>query len=281
MNCAWDQYLRLLPAWMRPQVDQRGRDRLLELRLRIDQPPELVFQSRSEWLERKTQPEDLTYCINAASGYSPWASETSSKGYITAPGGHRIGICGSYVAGRQTNQVKRPDMLCLRVARDFPGIAKNAIVSYESTLIIGRPGSGKTTLLRDLIRQYADEGGVCVSVVDEREELFPRTQNGPCFYPGRRTDILSGCSKVQGIEMVLRNMTPSVIAIDEITAQEDCEALLHAGWCGVQLLASAHAGSLQDLQTRPIYRPLVESHLFRRFFVMKPDKSWHVERSTI
>lgn len=279
MKCAWDQYLRLLPLWMRRHVDQLGQDKLLELRLRIGQQPELVFQNKSLWLDRAAAPEDLTFCINAASGYSPWASETSAKGYITAPGGHRIGICGSYVSGKQISQIRRPEMLCLRVARDFPGIAKDAACSVESTLIIGRPGSGKTTLLRDLIRQYADSGSGSVSVVDEREELFPRTHNGACFCPGKRTDILSGCSKTHGIEMVLRNMTPAVIAIDEITATADCEALLHAGWCGVQLIATAHAGNLQDLLSRPIYRPIIESNLFQRFLVLRPDKTWYVERS--
>lgn len=281
MNCAWDQFLRLVPPWMRGKVDTAGKDKLLELRLRRNLPPELVFQNGYIELDRLVQQEDLNFCINAASDYSPWASETTAKGYITAPGGHRIGMCGSYIYGRQTNQIVRPDMLCLRVARDFPGIARSAADSAESTLILGRPGSGKTTLLRDLIRQYSDRCKENVSVVDEREELFPRTKNGSCFFPGKHTDVLSGCSKKQGIEIVLRNMTPTVIAIDEITAQEDCQALIHAGWCGVQLLATAHAADLNDLKTRPVYRPLIDSSLFQRFLILKPDKTWHMERSSI
>lgn len=281
MNCEWDQYLRLLPPWMREKVDRLGKDTLLELRMRANLPPELVFHNGSTYLDQAVRQEDLKHCINAASSYSPWASETTAMGYITAPGGHRIGICGSYIKGKINEQIVRPDMLCLRVARDFLGIAKDAAEVLDSTLIIGRPGSGKTTLLRDLIRQYSDRKNVTVAVVDEREELFPKSQAGNCFFPGKHTDILSGCSKTKGIDMVLRNMTPTVIAIDEITAQEDCNALLHAGWCGVHLLATAHAADLRDLQTRPVYQPLIQSKLFRRFLVLNPDKTWHLERSTL
>ncbi|MBO5317090.1 MAG: stage III sporulation protein AB [Oscillospiraceae bacterium] len=281
MNCEWDQYLRILPLWMREEVNRAGKDKLLELRLRLNLPPEMVFSEGSRYLKRMTQQQDLNNCINAATGYSPWASETVSRGYITVPGGHRIGICGTYINTKQSNQILRPSMLCLRVARDFPGIAKSAATTAESTLILGRPGSGKTTLLRDLIRQYGSSNNGSIAVVDEREELFPRAQDNLCFSPGTHTDVLSGCGKLRGIEMVLRSMTPAFIAVDEITAKEDCEALLHAGWCGVRLLATAHATDTYDLRKRPIYRPLIESNLFQRFLIMKPDKTWYMERSAV
>ena len=73
-------------------------------------------------------------------------------------------------------------------------------------------------------------------------------------------------------------MGPDTIAIDEITAYEDCQALLQAGWCGVSLLATAHAGSREDLLRRPVYRPIIESGLFDTLLVLSGDKTWHAER---
>lgn len=279
MKCAWQAFINLLPVWMRESVDKHGKDKLQELRLRLNAPPELVMQSGSIWLERCVCSEDLMFSVNVASRYSPWTAGTVRHGFITAPGGHRIGMCGNTIYnGGAVTGVHPITSLCIRVARDFPGIGEKAVDCNGSILIIGRPGSGKTTLLRDIIRQKSNSIQGFVSVVDEREEIFPHLHHQSCFPVGRHTDVLSGCSKVNGIEMVLRNMSPQYIAVDEITAQEDCKALLHAGWCGVKLLATAHAGDKNDLYSRPVYRPIIESGIFDYLVTMNPEKSWKTER---
>lgn len=279
MRCAWQAYLNLLPVRMRQEVDRLGKDTLQELRLRLNSPPELITVNGSQWLRQAVGRDDLSFCVNAASRYSPWAARTAAHGYITAPGGHRVGLCGeaTIMDGVMTG-ITVPTSLCLRVARDFPGIAENAARIKGSVLILGKPGSGKTTLLRDLIRQKSEQGVGCIAVVDERGELFPYAQDQICFPPGRRTDVLTGSTKPQGIDAVLRNMSPTVIAVDEITAQEDCTALIHAGWCGVALLATAHAESRADLYARPVYKPIMESRLFETLLILQPDKSWRMER---
>lgn len=279
MKCAWQEYLRILPARLRDDVDRLGKDKLQELRLRIGLPPELIVAGKSVWLSGNATADDLSFIINTASQYSPWATATVRHGYITAAGGHRIGICGEAVRHNgQLTGIRSPSSLCIRVARDFLEIAKDAIRYEGSVLIIGKPGSGKTTLLRDLIRLRSDNCGGSVAVVDERGELFPVVQGRSCFRSGKRTDVLSGSSKADGIDMVLRTMGPSCIAVDEITAQDDCNALICAGWSGVTLLATAHAGSVEDLFNRPVYKPLIAAGLFDTVLVMQPDKSWKVER---
>lgn len=275
MMCAWNELLGILPARMRSGVDRQGRDTLQEIRLRINAPPELVLSTGSLFLQETASREDLNFCVNTASRYSPWASATASKGYITAPGGHRIGLCGTVVcqSGIVTG-IQELHSLCIRVARDFPGISKDAGQITGSVLILGAPGWGKTTLLRDLCRRISEKN--TVSVVDERGELYP-----PGFERGKRMDVLSGCPKTCGIEMLLRTMGPEYIAVDEITAREDCEAMIRASNCGVHLIATAHAASLKDYFERSVYRAAVEQKLFHTILVLRPDKSYTVERITL
>lgn len=279
MKCEWQAFINIIPIWMREHVDKLGKDTLRELRLRLNLPPELITHSGSVWLNRSVTRADIDFCINVASKYSPWAATTSANGYITAPGGHRLGICGVAITqDSMVRGIKEPTSVSVRVARDFPGLAENIGRSNESLLILGKPGSGKTTLLRDLVRQKSDRDRCLVSVIDERQELFPTVNEKHCFYPGKRTDIISGCTKASGIDTAIRCMTPEIVAVDEITAREDCEAMICAGWCGVKVLATAHAGTRADLFHRPVYKPVIESGLFDILLFLHDDNSWHVER---
>lgn len=275
MICAWDQLLGILPDWLAYEVDRYGREELQEVRLRLRQVPELIFQRNSLWLDRIATCDDLNYIINTASRYSPWSAATLGSGYLTAAGGHRIGVCGEAVIkdGSMTG-VRQIHSLCIRVARDYSGICAGLSKLDGSILLLGPPGSGKTTLLRDLARTIA--GKETVGVVDERGELFPEG-----IRRGRRMDVLTGCGKAQGIQILLRTMGPSCIAVDEITSEQDCEALIRAGWCGVRLLATAHAASMADLTERPVYRPLVSCKLFDHILVLGRDKSWREEKVAI
>ncbi len=269
MLCAWKELLAILPEGLRRDVDTLGRDAMQELRLRINAPPELNLGNRSVFLQKTVSREDLQFCLNAASRYSPWAADTAGKGYITAPGGHRLGLCGTAVCrGGQVTGIRELQSLNIRIARDFPGIAPAV---SGSVLILGAPGWGKTTLLRDLCRRLSRDRQVCV--VDERGELFP-----PGLKRGLRLDILSGCPKVQGVAMLLRTMGPEVIAVDEITDEEDCAALAGAAGCGVALLATAHGACLEDYFHRPAYRQAVKQGLFQTVLLLKPDKGFTLER---
>ena len=271
MKCPWSQLLAVLPQSMRSDVDKYGREDLQELRLRLGKPPEMVCGKESRWLSQTVRAEDIRFTVNTASRYSPWAAATVARGYITAPGGHRIGLCGEAAVEQGTVKgIREITSLCIRVARDFPGVAAG-IPQKGNLLILGPPGSGKTTLLRDLTRSLAFQK--TVTVVDERGELFP---DG--FDTGRRMDVLRGVGKAVGIEMALRTMGPEVIAVDEITAAEDAAALRTAAWCGVQLIATAHASCTVDLHRRPVYKPLAAQQLFDTVVVLRRDKTWYTER---
>lgn len=279
MNCAWQPFIELLPLWMREYVDKHGREHLQELRLRVNSPPMLKLRYGVEVMNRTVSSEDLSFCINMVTQYSPWSASTAPKCYYTASGGHRIGLCGNVVyRDGQARGVRDVTSLCIRIARDFCGIARDIGKLKGSVLILGKPGTGKTTLLRDYIRQLSADNDECITVVDERQEIFPFYRSSFCFDIGINTDVISGCDKSLGIEVALRNNGPTRIAVDEITAQQDCEALMRAGWCGVDLIATAHADSRDDLFNRPVYRPIVSSNLFDNLVIMHSDKTWHLER---
>ena len=161
--------------------------------------------------------------------------------------------------------------LCLRVARDVRRDVDRNCEDWGSTLILGAPGWGKTTLLRSLARKLSERHQV--AVVDERQELFPEG-----FSRGRGLDVLSGCGKAFGLDLVLRTLGPEYIALDEITAREDAASLAQAVGCGVRLLATAHASCREDLRRRPCYRRLVEEGIFDTLLILHPDKTYTRER---
>lgn len=278
MVCQWQNVLSVLPGWMKQKVDEQREKGLQEIHIRLGQRPILRFQNEELELDRIIARDDLNFVINTASRYSPWSCTTVANGYITIPGGHRLGLCGDMVV--KQGAVSGPrwiSSVCMRICADHPGIAQG-IPQTGSVLVIGAPGSGKTTLLRDLIRIRSDSGSGNIIVIDERCEIFPVNQDRFSFVPGRRTDVLSGCPKAWGIDAAVRCMGPSAIAVDEITASGDCQALIHAGWCGVDVIATAHAANRQDLMTRPVYKPLLDMKLFQYLIIMNLDKSYRTER---
>lgn len=274
MMCAWKELLAILPPRLRPEVDRIGKDTLQELRLRVNGPPVLHLKKEQIPLQMCVTQDDVGFVVNTASRYSPWACETLRHGYLTAPGGHRIGVCGEVIVQKEViTGIRQVSSLCIRVARDFPGISGTLDKMEGNLLILGPPGSGKTTLLRDLIRKLSAR--YTVGVVDERQELFPKGS------PTGRVDVLSGCQKATGMELLLKTMGPEIIAVDEITSAADRQGLVNIANCGARLVATAHAGSLKEFREREIYRPLLAKELFDHVIVLDRNKTFTVERMTV
>lgn len=272
MKHGWEEVLSLLPGQMQRLLSSVRSEEIRELRFRVGVGIECNYGQSHTFLVEPVTREDIAFIINAASRYSPWQAETMSRGYLTAGGGHRIGVCGEVVLRDGNVQgIRNADSLCIRIARDVEKIGTEFEKCSRSILLLGPPGSGKTTLLRDIARIKSEME--LVSVIDEREELFPQG-----FHRGRRMDILRLCPKAQGIDIVLRTMGPEWICVDEITKEEDCGAIVQAGNCGVRLMATAHAENLTDLRTRPIYRSLLEAKVFENIVVLRKDNTFWWER---
>lgn len=222
---------------------------------------------------------DLRDVLEAASRASVHTVlEQVKHGFLMLRGGHRIGLCGTVSCKDGTIcSLRYLSSLSIRVARAVEGQANGLIPQlveegqFRNTLILGPPGSGKTTLLRELIRMLSDGHGTRpfrIGVADERGEIAALWQGEPQFRVGRRTDVLDGCPKAEGLLMLLRGMNPQILAVDEITHPADAEALLEAAGCGAGLLATAHGESLADLERRPVYRSILREGIFLRAVVL-------------
>lgn len=258
-----------------------------EIRLRIGRPMTLVTASEEVPTGSVVSAEDLEITLEIASQCSAYAVlEQVKNGYVALRGGHRLGICGTgVVKNGEICNLRQISSLSLRVAREFPGAADAVLDRLQeggqllSTLIISAPGGGKTTLLRDLIRCISDGRGTSpkrVAVADERGELAAMHHGVPGMNIGTRTDVVDGCSKGAAMLMLLRGMNPQVLAADEITAPEDVSAMELAAGCGVVLLATAHAGGVEDLCRRTLYRRMVEQGIFRRIISIRMDSGKRV-----
>lgn len=274
MTCMWNELMLLLPPRLRPEAEALGQARLQEIRLRLGMPA--LFQCQGQAVVSRAAPvgpEDLAAAVAQASRFSAYAAPSMAQGYLTAPGGHRIGLCGQGVLrdGCVTG-IRELSSLCIRVAKDIEGIGQAlADAARGSVLILGPPGSGKTTLLRDAVRCLGRREPV--AVVDERGELFPSRGGRLFFLPGGQVDVLSGWPKAPGMEALVRAMAPGWIAVDEITSAEDCAAMERCSYCGVQFLATAHAAAPEDLTRRPVYRQLLQCGIFERYALL--DRRQH------
>lgn len=266
------------------------KSKLQEIRLRIEQPVLVKMQNREYGLNERglTDIEDsiivsrqlLTDILNTMSDFSFYALEEELKqGFMTLEGGHRVGFVGKVVL--ENNQIKTMRSISginIRVAHEVMGCSKR-IMPYivkrnkvYHTLIVSPPNCGKTTLLRDIVYHlsegYKGYGPYTVGVVDERSEIAACYQGVPQNHLGKRTDVLDGCPKVDGMRMLLRSMSPEVIAVDEIGKKEDCMALEEMLNAGITVICTAHGKDKDDCLKRPYLRALLENGLFERIIIL-------------
>jgi len=226
--------------------------------------------------------EDLTRSFQLIARGSVYAWEDEVRtGYLTLPGGHRVGLAGRVVteAGR-VRTFRSVAGLNIRIAREVRGAAAGLLPRLvaggraQSTLIVSPPQAGKTTVLRDLVRLLSTGvpalglRGQKVGLVDERSEVAGCREGVPQLDVGPRTDVLDGCPKAEGLLLLIRSMSPDVVALDEIGRREDALAVLEGLHAGVAVIATAHGFGPEDIRRRPALAELLATGAFRRVAVL-------------
>jgi len=265
-----------------------------EIRLRVNQPLIIrteksdYFLAASGGFGTKTNAymvtkEDLLEILERMTYSSIYAAEEELRqGFLTLPGGHRVGISGETVVEHgKIRTIRNISALNIRLARhpdtkvlDLLQVLLDKNKTLYHTLLVSPPRAGKTTILRLLIRHLSDGvadlgvEGQTVGVVDERSEIAGMWQGTPSFNLGCRTDILDRCPKAQGLNMLIRSMSPSVVAVDELGGPEDVSALHDAVSSGVKILATAHAGTLEELKKRAYLKELFHDQVFERIVIL-------------
>lgn len=281
-----EEILQVLPERLRQLAVHAVADwdALQEIHIRLGKSMVFTIQgkkvcpdSNGQVVGRKEFREILEYISN----YSLYAFEEEiKKGFLTIPGGHRVGVSGRAVT--EENKVKmlrNISFLNIRVAHEVRGCADRIMPylfereQFLSTLLVSPPGAGKTTLLRDIVRHLASGGRMFrarnVSVVDERSEIASCYMGVPQNDVGMYCDVMDACPKTEGIRMMLRAMAPEVIAVDEIGTGEEYEALVEAVTGGCALLATVHGNSMQQIREKPYLKKMLEEQMFGRILFLE------------
>lgn len=264
-----------------------------EIRLRLGRPFAVRCNQEEYFLSvsgKFSQDPGGAYCVSAEEIFktvqlisrgSLYAFEEEFRqGFLTLPGGHRIGLAGTAVLEEgAVKTLKEIGSLNFRIARAVPGAARFLlpyILNFRNnrpfhTLVVSPPCAGKTTLLRDIVRSLSygipelSFPALSVGVVDERCELAACYGGMPQHDLGPRVDVLDHCPKAAGMVMLLRSMAPQVIATDEIGRAGDVEAIWEMVYTGVSILTTVHAASWEELEQRPHLQELVKRQVFERY----------------
>ena len=283
----FSQVVSILPPRLQRLLNAIGdplKKTLLEIRLRANAPIQLVFSEHtgfltgcgtvtalcSEYLPCAEEKE-ISETLARACGYSVYSHQQDlCNGFVTLPGGHRIGVCGTAVhKGGAIAGLRDPTALNLRIARQIPGTADRVLSvcfqnGLQNVLLAGLPMSGKTTVLRDMAVQIAK--GYCgrlatCAVIDARDEIFPPNQDAPVserFFG----DVLRGFEKAEGIARAVRTLSPEIVFCDEIGTLEDAQAIAQGMLCGVHFAATVHAENEASLFRREGIRALLTAGCF-------------------
>ncbi len=273
-------------------LSQSGEGEVQEIRMRLGSPLHLLtargegFLGSDGFLTGRgkqaviIEDKDLEQFLLSVSGGSFYTLEEDMRwGFTTLAGGHRVGFAGqALMENGYLKRFRQISSVNIRVARQYQGCSRKILPyllcptekTILSTLVVSPPGAGKTTVLRDLILQCSSGveelglAGVKVGVVDERSEIAACYQGKPQLDVGPRTDILDACPKYRGLLLLLRAMSPGVLACDELGQEEDARAIRETARAGAVMLTTLHGSALADLKKRPLLEEIMGQNFFQR-----------------
>jgi stage III sporulation protein SpoIIIAA/NACalpha-BTF3-like transcription factor len=239
---------RLPPHIAQPIQKRRERGDLLEVIMDIGRLPQARYpEDEITLIDREVTIEDIEYVVSRIGAFG---------------GDNRAGIARtlhriSAIRNRDGNIVG----LTCRVGRAVYGTIKlidDLIESGKSILLMGRPGVGKTTMLREMARVLADDLKKRVVIVDTSNEI---AGDGDIPHPAiggaRRMQVVTPSMQHAVMIEAVENHMPQVIVIDEIGTELEALAARTIAERGVQLVATAHGNTLDNLIMNPTLADLV------------------------
>jgi stage III sporulation protein SpoIIIAA len=244
-----DQLLEVLPPHIcDPLVALQDRRDLLEVVMDMGREPEARLPGREVLLSSHlVTEEDIDYVVQRIGTFG----DDNRAGIERTL--HRI----SAIRNREGRIVG----ITCRVGRAVFGtitIIRDIVESGRSILMMGRPGVGKTTLLREAARVLADDLRKRVMIVDTSNEIggdgdIPHPAVGRARRMQVPTPTLQHAVMIEGVE----NHMPEVIVIDEIGTELEAGAARTIAERGVQLVATAHGNTLENLMMNPTLSDLI------------------------
>src|SRR5919197_1524259 len=244
-----DQLLEVLPPHIcDPLQALPERHELLEVVMDLGREPEARLPGREVLLSTHTvREEDIDYVVQRIGAFG----DDNRAGIERTL--HRI----SAIRNREGRIVG----ITCRVGRAVFGtvaIIRDIVESGRSILMMGRPGVGKTTLLREAARVLADDLGKRVMIVDTSNEIGG---DGDIPHPavGRARRMQVPTPSMQHAVMIeaVENHMPEVIVIDEIGTELEAGATRTIAERGVNLVATAHGNTLENLMMNPTLSDLI------------------------
>ena len=241
--------LEVMPPVVRAAIEGHPRrGELVELVLDLGRLPEARFPEGGDLLsDLPVSRQDIAYVVERIGRFG----KDNRAGIERTL--HRISAI--------RNRVGDVIGLTCRVGRAVFGtvdILRDVIEAKASILLLGRPGVGKTTILREAARVLADDLDQRVIVVDTSNEI---AGDGDVPHPGigraRRMQVPSPDEQHAVMIEAVENHMPQVIVIDEIGTTAEALAARTIAERGVQLIATAHGNTLENLLQNPTLSDLV------------------------
>ena len=244
-----EQLLSALPPRVTGKLrEQEDLDDLLEIILDLGRLPEARFSYGDVMLgDEPVSREDLSHVV---SGIGDFGDDNRAGMERTL---HRI----SAIRNRSGSVVG----ITCRVGRAVFGTIKmieDLTYGGQNILLLGRPGVGKTTMLREVARVLADEAQKRVIIVDTSNEI---AGDGDIPHPAighsRRMQVPTPTEQHGVMIEAVENHMPQVIIIDEMGTTQEAAAARTIAERGVQLVATAHGNTLDNLIMNPTLSDLV------------------------
>ena len=255
--------LKCLPTQLAKLILEHNIQKLEEIRIRANKPVILKLRQVEIVLNYTITTNEIIGILQNICNNSIYTYQNQiCNGFITLPGGNRVGIAGNVVIkDGQVSNISYIYSLNFRISHQINGASDN-ILKYVldtenntiyNTLIVSPPGAGKTTIIRDLAKRISNGineinfRGLDVSIIDERGEIAAMTKGIIFNDVGIRTDVLDNVPKSIGIRMAVRSMAPKVIIADEIGNKDDVNIINYAICSGVKCIFTAHGSDMEDL----------------------------------